>query len=86
METCTKNQNEQQKATKSIFHSHFHSFAPILDLWEVVDIRIKEKPERATKGNEKQLKAAKCYEEQQKSTTDIRAGKTKTGKKSQDEQ
>ena len=26
-----QNKNEQQKATKSIFHSHFHSFAPILD-------------------------------------------------------
>ena len=81
METLTKNQNEQQKETKSTFHSHFHSFAPILDLWKVIDIKSNEKPERATTGNEKQWKAAKSYEEQQKATTDIRAGKTKTGKK-----
>ena len=81
METRTKNQNEQQKATKSIFHSHFHSFAPVLDQWKVVYIKSNEKPERATTGNEKQWKAAKSYEEQQKATTDIRAGKTKTGKK-----
>ena len=56
METHTKNQSEQQKATKSknIFCSHFHSFAPILDLWKVVDIKSNEKPERATTGSEKQ--------------------------------
>ena len=53
IETRTKDQNEQQKATKSIFHAHFHSFAPILDLWKVVDITSNEKPERATTGNEK---------------------------------
>ena len=83
METPTKNQlNEQQRAAKGIFRSHFHSFAPILDLWKVVDIKSNEKPERAT-GNEKQWKAAKSYEEQQKATTDIGAGKTKTGKKKQ---
>ena len=80
-ETHTKNQNEQQKATKIIFHSHFHSFAPILDLWKMVDIKSNEKPERATTGNEKQWKAAKSYEEQQKATMDIGPGKTKTGKK-----
>ena len=38
-------------------------------------------PERATMDNEKQWKAGKSYEEQQKATTDIGAGKTKTGKK-----
>ena len=54
METPTKNQNEQQKATKSIFHSYFYSFAPILDLWKVVDIKRNEKPKRALTGNEKQ--------------------------------
>ena len=54
METRTKNQNEQQKATKSIFHSHFHSFAPVLDQWKVVYIKSNEKPERAMTGNEKQ--------------------------------
>ena len=58
METRTKNQNEQQKATKSIFHSHLHSFAPILDLWKVVDIKSNEKPGRAT-GNDGQRKAMK---------------------------
>ena len=42
------------KATKSIFHSHFHSFAPVLDQWKVVYIKSNEKPERATTGNEKQ--------------------------------
>ena len=82
METRTKNQNEQQKATKSIFHSYFHSFTRILDLWKVVDIKGNEKRERARTGNEKQWKAAtESYEEQQKATTDIGAGKTKTGKK-----
>ena len=69
------------KATKSTFHSHFNSFAPILKLWKVVDIKSNEKPKRATTGNEKQRKAAKSYEEQQKATTHIGAGKTKTGKK-----
>ena len=76
-----QNPKRATKATKSIFHSHFHSFAPILDLWKVVDIKSNEKPERATTGNEKQRKAAKSYEEQQKATTDIGAGKTKTDKK-----
>ena len=75
METHTKNQNEQQKATKSIFHSHFHSFSPILNLWKVVGIESNEKPGRATTGNEKQQKASKKNKKQQ------RAGKTKTGKK-----
>ena len=87
METRTKNQNEQQKATKSIFHSHFHSFVPILDLWKVVDIKSNEKPEKATTGNEKQRKAAKSYEEQQKATTDMVAGKkTERARKNQNEQ
>ena len=79
METRTKNQNEKQKATKSIFHSHFHSFSPILDLWKVVDIKINEKPERATTGNETQY--MKSSKKLRKATTDIGAGKTKTGKK-----
>ena len=44
----TRTSNEkQQKATKSIFHSHFHSFALILDHWKVADIKSYEKPERA---------------------------------------
>ena len=90
----TANGNTHQKpkrATKSNkenFHSHFHSFSPILDLciyilhlWKVVDIKSNEKPERVMTGNEKQWKPAKSYEEQQKATTDIGAGKTKTGKK-----
>ena len=59
METHPKNQNEQQKATKSIFHSQFHSFASTLDLWKVVDIKSKKKLERATAGNEKQMKSSK---------------------------
>ena len=63
METRPKNQNEQQKATKSIFHSHFHSFA--LDLWKVADIKSNENPGRATTGKEKQRKAAKSSEEEQ---------------------
>ena len=81
METLPKNQNEQPKATKNIFHSHFHSFASTLDLWKVVDIKSKEKPGRATTGNEKQRNAAKSYEVQYKAKTDIGAGKTKTGNK-----
>ena len=47
----TRKSNE---ATKSIFHAHFHTFAPILDQWEVVDVKGNEKPERASTGNEKQ--------------------------------
>ena len=53
METRAKNQNEQQKATKSIFHSHFrHSFAPILVLWKVLI-------SRAMKSQKEQRQAAK---------------------------
>ena len=59
METHPENQSEQQKATKSIFHSQFHSFASTLDLLKVVDIKSNEKPKRATTGNEKQQKATK---------------------------
>ena len=47
----------------------------------MVDIKSNEKPERATTGKKNQRKAAKSYEEQQKATTDIGAGKIKTGKK-----
>ena len=77
METRPKNQNEQQKATKSIIHS----FASTLDLWKVVDIKSNEKPERATKGNEKQRKSTKSNEQQQKAKVNIGAGETKTGNK-----
>ena len=83
METCTKNQNEQQEAKKSLFHSHFHSFAPILDLWKVVDIKSNEKPERATKSSEKQQKATKSNKKQQR-TSELE--KPKQARKSQDEQ
>ena len=54
------------KATKGIFHSHFHSFTPILDLWKVVGIKSNEKPERATKSNEKRQKATKSNKNQQR--------------------
>ena len=50
----TTNANTYQKpkrATKSIFHSHFHSFTPILDPWKMVDIKNNGKSERATTGN-----------------------------------
>ena len=80
METRTKNQNEQQKATKSIFHSYFHSFPP---MWKVVDIKSNEKPERATTGNEKQQKATKSNRKQQR-TSELE--KPKRARKSQDEQ
>ena len=46
-----KSQKEQQKATKSTFDTHVHSFVPTLGLWKVVDIKSNEKPERATKRN-----------------------------------
>ena len=43
----------QKRATRSIFHSQFHSFASTLDLWKVAGIKgSNEKPERATTGNE----------------------------------
>ena len=64
METLPKNQNEQQKALFIPVFIHFHSLASAPDLWKVVDIKSKEKPGRATMGNEKQQKAAKSYEEQ----------------------
>ena len=82
METRTKN----QKATKSIFHSHFHSFAPILDQWKVVDIKSNEKPERATtatKSNEKQQKAMKSNKKQQRKSE---LEKPKRARNNQDEQ
>ena len=85
----TANGNTHQKpkrATKSNkehFHSHFHSFAPILDLWKVVDIKSNEKPERATTGNEKQQKATKSNKKQQQT---LELEKPKQARKSQDEQ
>ena len=63
IKTRPNNQNEQQKATKSIFHSDFHLFALTLDLWKVVDIKSK-KNRTATTDKEKQRKAAKSNEEQ----------------------
>ena len=63
-----KNQDEQQKATKSIFHSHFYSFASTLDLWKVVDINSNEKPERATTANEKQQKATRSSKKQKRTS------------------
>ena len=66
MEIRTKKQNEQQKATKSIFHSHFHSFAPILDLWKVVHIKSNEKPEREK--NDGQRKAVRSSKKLQRAT------------------
>ena len=71
METRTKNLNEQQKAINSIFHSHFHSFAPILNLWKVADIKSNEKPERGTtcnENNEKHQKATKSNKKQQRTS------------------
>ena len=53
-----KNQDEQRRAQKvqmeTRLYAHFHTFAPLLDQWEVVDIKSNEKPERATTGSEKQ--------------------------------
>ena len=94
METRPKNQNEQQRASKSNKEHFSFPFSFIcfnLDLLKVVDIKSNEKPERtttsnkrqqkATKGNERQRKAVKSNEEQQKAKTDNVAGKTKTGNK-----
>ena len=50
METRTRNQNERQKATKSIFHSHFHSFA-------LIELILSQKQEKATKGSKRQRTA-----------------------------
>ena len=68
IETGPKNQNEQQKATKSIFTSHFQSFASILDPWKVVDIKRNEKLARATTSNEKQQKAVKSNKKQKRTS------------------
>ena len=62
METLTENQNEQPRTTKSICHSNFHSFAPILDYWNVADIKNHEKIQRARTDTEKQQRAIKSNE------------------------
>ena len=89
METRPKNQNEQQKTTKSIFHSHFHSFSSTLDLWMVVDIKSKENQKEqqwAMKSNEKHQKAT-MSNKKQKWTSELekpkRAIKKKTKQKEQ---
>ena len=54
-ESCPQNEKEQQKVTKSIFHSHFHSFAPILVQWKNWKTRTgKGKERRAAKSNKRQ--------------------------------
>ena len=78
-----KTKTSNKKTTKSIFHSYFHSFSPILDLWMVVDIKNNEKPERATTGNEEQQKATKGNKKQQR-TSEL--GKPKRARKNQDKQ
>ena len=63
METRPQNQNEQQLATKNISHSQFHSFAPLLDHWQVADIKSQERPETARTSNEKQQRATEDQNE-----------------------
>ena len=64
-----------KRTTKGIFHSHYHSFAPILNQWEVTDIKSREKLERArTGGNKKPKRATKVKETLEK----IRENHTKT--------
>ena len=69
----TKTSNKKQQ--KSIFHSHFHSIAPILELWKVVEIKSNEKPERATTGNEKAMKSSKKVRRATKSNNRHRSWK-----------
>ena len=78
METGTKTQNEQQKATKSIFHSHFHSFAPVLDQWKVADIKNNEKQRRAMKSSKKLRRATKSNKGHQSWKNQNGQEKTKT--------
>ena len=79
METCPKNENEQQKATKSIF---IPNFIHLLELWTYAHIKSNKKPERATKGNknnENQPKATKSNKKQ-KWTLDLEKPKWTTKK------
>ena len=77
METRTKNQNKKQRAFFLPISIYSHQFRTN-GRWLI---------SRAMKSNDEQRKAAESYEEQQKATMDIGAGKTKTGqKKNQDEQ
>ena len=75
MEARTKNQNEQQKATKSIFHSHFHSFAPVLDLWKVIDTKSNE----SQKGQRRAMKSSKKLRRATKSNNGHRSWKNQNG-------
>ena len=78
METRTKNQNEQQRAFFIPIFIHSHQFWTC-GRWLISRAMKSQKEQRrATKSNEKQQKATKSNK---KATTDIGAGKTKTGKK-----
>ena len=81
----TANGNTHQKpkrATKSIFHSHFHSFASTLDVWKVVSKAMKSQKEqqRATKSSKKQRRAAKSNKKQ-KRTSELENQNGKLNKK-----
>ena len=80
----TKTSNKEQQIAFFIpilIHSHqFWTYGR----WLISRAMKSQKEQRrATKSNEK---AAKSYEQQQKATTDIGAGKTKTGKNNREEQ
>ena len=68
METPSQNQNEQQRATKGIFHCQFHSFSSVLDQWKVADIKSHKK---TRKSKNRLRKAMKSNKEQQKTKTNI---------------
>ena len=92
---CAPNGNTPQnpkRATMSILHSQFHSFAPILNHKQVAVIKSHERPERARKSNEKQkeqqraTKSKKSSKEQQKTKTNIIVEKPNQAIKRQNEQ
>ena len=71
METRTKNQNEQQKATKSIFipiFIHSQQFETYGRWFVSRAMKSQKEQRRATKSNEKQQKATKSNKKQQRTS------------------
>ena len=70
----TRPQNQQQKATKGIFHSHFHLFPSTLDIKSNEN---QKEHQRAMKSNEKQQKLQRAT----KSKNGHRGWKNQSGRK-----
>ena len=75
MERRTKNQNEQQRAFFIPIFIHSHQF------WTYGMWLISRAMKSSNDGQRKAVKSSKKLRRAAKATTDIRAGKAKTGKK-----